>query len=59
VQEHGLREINRFVRQPLNPCTQRQMFAFDLLRVDFADSVTCGGHCQLVERLAKRQRGVT
>ena len=39
MQEHGFGETNWFACQSLDPGPQRQMFAFDLLRVAFADGM--------------------
>jgi hypothetical protein len=40
VQEDGLRETNGFARQALDSGAQREMFAVNLLRVDFAYGVS-------------------
>ena len=43
MHKDGLRETNCFSCQPLDPRPPRQMFAFDLLGVDFADGMgSCG-----------------
>src|SRR5262245_31937757 len=39
VHEDRFRETNSFSCQPLEPRTQRQLFAFNLLRRDFADGM--------------------
>ena len=39
MRKDGFRETNCFSCQPLDPRPQRQMFAFDLLGVDFADGM--------------------
>jgi hypothetical protein len=49
MHEHGCGETNGFVSQPLDPCSQCQMFAFDLLRVDFADGVGRSGKMALID----------
>ena len=40
MHEDGLRETNCFARQALAAGAQREMFAFNLLRVDFTDGVS-------------------
>jgi hypothetical protein len=41
--EHGFGETRSFAREALAPRASRQIFAFDLLRVEFAPSLGRGG----------------
>jgi len=36
---HGFGEADRFPRQPFDPCTEREMLAFDPLSLPFAREV--------------------
>ena len=49
MHEHGLGETDCFAGESLEPCAQRQMFAFDLLRVDFADAVGRSGEVTVID----------
>jgi len=42
MHEHGLGETDGFAREPLDASAPRQVFAFDLLRVGFADGMSRG-----------------
>jgi hypothetical protein len=48
VHEHGLGETNGFAGQAFEARTERQMFAFDLLGVDFADGMSSGGKMTVI-----------
>ncbi len=49
MHEHGFGETNGFACQALDPCPQRQMFTFDLLRVAFANGMSRGGEVALID----------
>ena len=49
MHEYRLGETDCFSRQAFDPCPQRQMFTFDLLRVDFTHGVGSGGQVSLID----------
>ena len=49
MHEDGFGETNCFASQSLDPCPWRQMFAFDLLGVAFADGMGRGGQGPLID----------
>ena len=49
MHEDGFGETNCSSCQPLDPCPQREMFTFDLLRVEFADGMGRGRQVPLID----------
>jgi len=57
MHEHGLGETEGFAREPLEASAQRQVFAFALVRVGFADGMSRGGERALLDPRALRVKG--
>jgi hypothetical protein len=49
VHEYGLGETDCFAREPFNASAEREMFALNLLSVDFADGMSPGGEVAIVD----------